>query len=102
MKKYISGFLAIIIAVTAFAFTKPTEKKFVDYYWFQTNASGTTVMQPARSDIASPTDPSGCTLGADYCSLAFDQSKTTLDASGHRVLKPGITASDRDAISKRN
>jgi hypothetical protein len=102
MKKYIGGLTAIIIAFAMVAFTKAPQTSDEVYYWFQTNAAGTTVTEPARSDVASPGDPSGCNLGANFCSLGYTASKTTLNGAGHRVLISGIDASDRDAFSKHN
>jgi hypothetical protein len=84
----------------------PTENKTGDavYYWFDTNAAGTTVAPGATAKSNTPTalDPDGCDGNGIFCGLAYDQSKTHIDGSGNRVLNSGETAADRDTFSKED
>ncbi|SEO18021.1 hypothetical protein SAMN05216436_1436 [bacterium A37T11] len=72
------------------------------YYWFATNNDGTSVGATAKSDSPTSADPDGCTVGPVYCGLGYQESKTTVNASGHRILATGIGATNRDVISQRN
>jgi len=97
--------LALAIAVTAaFAFTghKTVAKKNVMYYWFASNAAGTSITQPARSNSASTSDPSGCTTGLDYCSLGYTLDQVTTNAQGNIVLKSTTPVSSYGAFSQKN
>jgi len=105
-KKMVTGAMVVAVAFgfSAFKSNSPVKNgKFANYYWFQTNQAGTVISQPqARSNTATSLDPSGCTNGLDFCSLGYDESKTTTDTNGDRILAPGVDASDRDASSKED
>lgn len=97
--------LALALAVTAaFAFKGHTEpaKKNVMYYWFASNAAGTSITQPARSNSATTADPSGCTTGLDYCSLGYTQDQVTTNGQGNIVLKSTTPVSGYGAFSQKN
>jgi len=105
-KKMVTGAMVVAVAFgfSAFKSSSPVKNgKFANYYWFQSNSTGTAIDHPeARSNSASSLDPSGCTNGLVFCSLGYDESKTTTDVNGDRILAPGVDASDRDAVSKED
>ena len=103
MKKYLVGVIAVVFALSASAFTRAYNTyspKQTTYYWFQSNAAGTSISQPARSDTPSASDPSGCNLGSDFCSLGYQSNQTMLDANNHRILKSGVNVNAYKASSK--
>lgn len=81
MKKISIGLSAVILAVSAFAFThKSIDNGFVNPYWFQTQADGTVInsngVPPQQS-----ADPFGCTSGTKGCSKAY---------SSYTLISPGV------------
>ena len=71
MKRITSGIIAVIIAVTAFAFTKADKESRTSYYWFKTQNNGT-VIDATSVPPFQASDPFGCSSGPNGCSKAFD------------------------------
>lgn len=81
MKKIGIGLSAIILAVTAFAFTKADHNaKFVDPYWFRTQNDGT-VINASSVPPQQAADPFGCTSGTNGCSKSY---------SSYTMISPGV------------
>ena len=71
MKKIGIGLTAIVLAVSAFAFSNADkEPKFVSYYWFQTLSDGTVINATAVPPFQA-TDPNDCHVGNIGCSKAY-------------------------------
>lgn len=80
MKKYLSGLLAVILAVSASAFTKIETNKKTSYYWFPLNAT-TGAPQSVSSLVFQAGDPQNCDLSKPlnpYCEGAY----TSFSGSG--------------------
>lgn len=93
MKKYITGVLAVIIAVAAFAFTKPENKKVnltdVTFYYTPTSYGINDVQN--KDNWTSTGSPMDCEGTAKACRLIVNQSATT-ETGGVRHLTNNITA----------
>lgn len=81
MKKIISGLIAVVFAIGAFAFTyKDKEANFANPYWFKTQADGTVI----NSNGVPPqqaSDPFGCTSGTNGCSKSY---------TSYTLVSPGV------------
>jgi hypothetical protein len=71
MKKIGIGLVAVVLAISAFAFGKADkDTKFVDYYWFQTQDDGTVINATAIPPFQA-TDHNGCSINGVGCSKAY-------------------------------
>ncbi|QEC67921.1 hypothetical protein FRZ67_11645 [Panacibacter ginsenosidivorans] len=80
MKKIATGFAAIIMAVAAFAFTKPSNVKFADPYWFTTDDNGN-VNNSMGVPPQQSSDPFGCSGTVKGCSKAY---------TSYVLISPGV------------
>ena len=80
MKKFASGLVAIVLAIAAFAFTKPSTVKFDDPYWFTTDDAGN-VNNSMGVPPQQSTDPFGCNGTVKFCSRAY---------SSYSLISPGV------------
>jgi hypothetical protein len=72
MKKIGIGLMAVVLAISAFAFTKADSKsKFVNHYWFQTQDDGTVINATSVPPFQA-TDPNGCLNNGTGCSKAYN------------------------------
>lgn len=71
MKKYFAGFVALILALSAFAFPKIGAKNNINYYWYKRTAVNTYV-----ADGVGVNPAVGCTTGNDLCAKGFLTSQT--------------------------
>ena len=87
MKKYLSGIIAVIIAVGAFAFTAPIKavKKATTVTFHYTPS---TFLKPQVESNANWTNGpgSGCSAGAKACQIEVLESYTHRDANNNPVL----------------
>ncbi len=91
MKKYLSGFMAICLAIGFLAFT-PIEKKpaapLTNLYWFNVPSSIAKNSILTNSDVAylnahqaSDPSPASCTGNTNYCHVGFSDAKVTVIGS---------------------
>jgi len=90
MKRYLSGILAIILAVSASAFTNIKSSKNTDYYWFPLDPS-TGAPQSVSQLLHQPNDPQGCSstlITHPYCEGGYNSFSGTgpYTANGSRVI----------------
>lgn len=70
MKKYLAGFIALILAFSATAFTNIENSKKVSLHWYHRNAADTYVADGVG------TDPNyACTSGLTICDKGFTTSQ---------------------------
>lgn len=70
MKRIASSFIAVALAIMAFAFTNAHAKLRTNSYWFQTRSDGSVINSTTIPPFQS-TDPNGCVAGGDNCSKAY-------------------------------
>lgn len=94
MRKYLSGIVAVIMAISFSAFTvtpKTVSGKFTDYRWAKTNLDGTIPANPQiyigpASGVASQF---GCPVGTPYfCAKVVDASNVPVP--GGQVIKRNL------------
>ena len=94
MKKYLSGIVAVILAISFSAFTitpKTVSGKLTDYRWAKTNLDGTIPANPQIYNGPAAGVPSqfSCPAGATYfCAKAVDVNNVPL--TGGPVVKRGM------------
>lgn len=96
MKKYLLGFLTVVLAVgmSAFTVTKQVHKKtFTSYIWFNVDPGSGSLSSLTDSDVSfnssmstAPSTNPGCDEGNKNCVVGFDEDQ--VDATGQH-LKPG-------------
>ena len=93
MKRYLAGFVAIILAVSATAFTKIEDSKKTLYYWFPLNATG--APQSVTMLVQQANDPQNCDLSKPlnpYCEGAYTSfaGSGPYTAAGSNIQKDHI------------
>lgn len=94
MRKYLSGIVAVIMAISFSAFTvtpKTVSGKFTDYRWAKTNLDGTIPANPQIyvGPAASVPSQFSCPSGTTYfCAKAVDASNVPLP--GGPVVRRGM------------
>jgi hypothetical protein len=90
MKKYLTGILAIMLAVSFSAFTNTETSKKTLYYWFPLDPS-TGVAQSVMTLVHQADDPQGCDelhTANPYCEGAYNSFTGTgpYTPSGSRII----------------
>lgn len=70
MKKYVTGLVAVMLAISAFALPRLSSKN-VDYYWYKRTGSGTYV-----SNGQGPEPNVSCSGSTKICAKGFLNSQT--------------------------
>ncbi len=91
MKNYLTGLMAVIIAIGAFAFTAvPKESAKTNYYWFELKAVSGNPKDAVGLPPLQASDPFTCPGGTAYCAGAYsgyiDNHNGTYSASGSRII----------------
>ena len=83
MKKVSTGFIAIVLAFGAVAFTKASAPKstLVTEYWFEVDGSGNPITEPSL--VTDPTSFGCDNTSSILCAKAYSQ--VTHDASGYHA-----------------
>ena len=88
MKKFLFGFLALILALGAVAFTKADQSPKDSYYWFQYDASGNEITQ-SSVPASLATDPASCGGVISLCSQGFNDYMVVPNSSPVRYQSKG-------------
>src|SRR5258707_14012679 len=88
MKKYLIGLLAIAIALSSAAFTRPTKPKaFTDYYWYNLDPS-TGAITSGGTNTTSPTPTGTCNGSTHYCQVGLTIDQVTPEPGNPTFYDP--------------
>ncbi len=84
MKKQLFGVLAIVVAISASAFTHIKAKPASDLVWFEVNASGNPLHPALGEQGDNPPAAYNCSTGSTRCARAYSiqEGEVTLNPDG--------------------
>lgn len=89
MKKYLSGLIAIVLAISFSAFAVKPQAKTVDplFHWFTVGGTYT----GNEDTIAGEADATNCKGSGDVCEYGYDDAEDFVDGDPANGLAPGAT-----------